>query len=153
MQRLCKRADRLHGLMYGRMFASTCRPCRHRSNVLSTAAHACVCIKHSEQKLHHKQSLLDTLAVIRTSNSIQKGPNNGQQNGQRTWNRLPTNGPPITRTVAGFLQAPAKDPVAALDTDSVGCRCRVRSRPHDCTLTANDDTRNFTYRLLHCDIY
>jgi len=26
-------------------------------------------------------------------------------------------------------------------------------RRHDCTLTANDDTRNFIYRLLHCDIY
>ena len=106
-----------HGLMYGRMFASTCRPCRHRSsNVLSTAAHACVCTKHSEQKLHHKHSLLDTLAVIRTSNSIQKGPNNGQQNGQRTWNRLPTNGPPITRNVAGCLQAPAKDPLVCCST-------------------------------------
>ena len=30
---------------------------------------------------------------------------------------------------------------------------QLRSRPHDCTLTANDDTRNFIYRLLHCDIY
>jgi len=30
---------------------------------------------------------------------------------------------------------------------------QLRSRPHDCTLTANDDTRNFIYRFLHCDIY
>ena len=30
---------------------------------------------------------------------------------------------------------------------------QLRSRRHDCTLTANDDTRNFIYRLLHCDIY
>ena len=30
---------------------------------------------------------------------------------------------------------------------------QLRSRPHDCTLTANDDTRNFIYRLLRRDIY
>jgi len=30
---------------------------------------------------------------------------------------------------------------------------QLRSRPHDCILTANNDTRNFLYRLLHCDIY
>jgi len=30
---------------------------------------------------------------------------------------------------------------------------QLRSRPHDCILTANDDTRNFLCRLLHCDIY
>jgi len=30
---------------------------------------------------------------------------------------------------------------------------QLRSRPHDCILTANDDTRNFLHRLLHCDIY
>ena len=30
---------------------------------------------------------------------------------------------------------------------------QLRSRPHDCTLTANDDTRNIIYRLRYCDIY
>jgi len=32
-------------------------------------------------------------------------------------------------------------------------RYQLRSRPHDCILTAKDDTRNFLHRFMHCDIY
>ena len=39
-----------------------------------------------------------------------------------------TNGPPITRTVARFIQAPAQDPpVPALDSAGCSCGCRVPS--------------------------
>jgi len=50
--------------------------------------------------------------------------------GPRTTNyQLPAaNGPPITRTVARFIQAPAQDPpVSALDNAGCSCGCRVSS--------------------------
>ena len=53
-----------------------------------------------------------------------------------------TNGPPITRTVAGFIQAPAQDPLVCSSTRQCWlqlCGCRVASshrRCCDCTVSS-----------------
>ena len=47
----------------------------------------------------------------------------------------------------------SKHVLHCLQPDKCSHVYQLRSRPHDCTLTANDDTRNFIHRLLHCDIY